>query len=60
MIIDHGENDPIPFELDRKYAIEAANARTVIHLHRQQLNDRDKARDMAQLERQIEAEFGKL
>jgi hypothetical protein len=59
-LIDHGENDPIPFELDRKYTAEASIARTVIHLHRQQLNDQDKAREMASLEREIEAEIGRL
>lgn len=50
-IQDHGENDPIPFDFDPATAQFTGR---VIQIHRQQLNDRDKAREMAANEREIE------
>lgn len=50
-ISDNGENDPIPFDPDPATAQFTGR---VIQIHRQQLNDRDKARQMAQNEREIE------
>lgn len=52
-IHDHGENDPIPFEMDASDAAAARFSRAVIQIHREQLNDKDKAQQMAANEREI-------
>lgn len=52
-IHDHGESDPLEYVLDRNDKAVADFAGKIIHIHRMQLNDRDKARQAAANEREI-------
>lgn len=57
-IHDHGQNDPLEYVLDRNDKAVADFAGKVIHIHRMQLNDRDKARMAAANEREIARALG--
>lgn len=57
-IHDHGEFDPLEYVLDRNDKAVADFAGKVIHIHRMQLNDRDKAREAAANEREIARALG--
>lgn len=53
VIHNHGQNDSLEYVLDRNDKAVADFAGKVIHIHRMQLNDRDKARLAAANEREI-------
>lgn len=57
-ISDHGENDGIEFNLDVSDLAVAKFTRLVTEIHRAELNDREKAQQMAQNERDIAREMG--